>query len=124
MMSIKWPDFWLPPVNLYNVPRIEMSEEAGRYESKMKQDSELEATLKERGNRYGDFCDHAVLTQNIKIVMQSGRRWNDLAPYQTEALEMIAHKIGRILNGDPDYFDSWRDIAGYATLVDKELTGE
>jgi len=35
-----------------------------------------------------------------------------------EALEMIAHKIGRILNGDPNYADSWHDIAGYAKLAE------
>jgi hypothetical protein len=42
---------------------------------------------------------------------------------QWEALEMIAHKIGRIVNGDPDYADSWIDIAGYAKLVADELQG-
>jgi hypothetical protein len=36
---------------------------------------------------------------------------------------MIAHKIGRILNGDPDYIDSWDDIAGYAKLVADRLRG-
>jgi hypothetical protein len=36
---------------------------------------------------------------------------------------MIVHKIGRILNGDPNYDDSWADIAGYAQLVVKELNG-
>ena len=30
---------------------------------------------------------------------------------------MIAHKIGRILNGDPNYLDSWIDIVGYAQLI-------
>ena len=34
---------------------------------------------------------------------------------------MIAHKIGRIINGDPDYDDSWADIAGYAKLVSDRL---
>jgi hypothetical protein len=42
---------------------------------------------------------------------------------QAEALEMIANKIARILNGDPDYADSWTDIAGYATLVAERLNG-
>jgi hypothetical protein len=42
---------------------------------------------------------------------------------QSEALEMIAHKIARILNGDPNYVDSWLDIAGYATLVAERLNG-
>ena len=42
---------------------------------------------------------------------------------QQEALDMIAHKIGRIINGDPDYADSWDDIAGYAKLVGDRLRG-
>lgn len=42
-------------------------------------------------------------------------------PDMREALEMIAHKIGRILAGDPAYDDSWVDIAGYATRVAERL---
>jgi hypothetical protein len=38
-----------------------------------------------------------------------------------EALEMLAHKTGRILNGDPAYADSWHDIAGYVRLVEQRL---
>jgi hypothetical protein len=37
---------------------------------------------------------------------------------------MIAHKIGRIINGDPDYIDSWDDIAGYAKLVADRLRSD
>ena len=43
---------------------------------------------------------------------------------QVEALDMIATKIARILNGNPDHVDSWIDIAGYATLVADRLKGE
>ena len=78
-------------------------------------------TLSERGNRYGDFNSHALITQNIKRVMQDTGNWNKLSDAQKECLEMIAHKIGRILNGDPGYKDSWHDIVGYAKLVDDEL---
>jgi len=46
-----------------------------------------------------------------------------LAHDQQEALDMICHKIGRILNGDPDYADNWHDIAGYAQLVADRLNG-
>jgi len=35
--------------------------------------------------------------------------------------DMIANKLGRILNGDPNYADSWMDIAGYAKLVADRL---
>ena len=45
-------------------------------------------------------------------------------PDQREALEMIQHKVARILNGDPTYTDNWIDIAGYATLVANRLEKE
>lgn len=82
----------------------------------------IDKTLEERESRYGDFKGHADVTQAIKKAMEGGRNWNrGLSSSQREALEMIAHKIGRILNGDPDYLDSWHDIAGYARLVEMEL---
>lgn len=81
------------------------------------------ATLSERGKRYGSFKGHAEITQRIKGAMAETEGWKRLSPSQREALEMVAHKIGRILNGDPNYADSWHDIAGYASLVDKELSG-
>lgn len=83
--------------------------------------SDIQQTLNERGNRYGEFNEHARITQEIKNVLQSGRSWETCNASQREALEMIAHKLGRIVNGDPNYDDSWRDIAGYAQLVVNEL---
>lgn len=80
-------------------------------------------TLSERGNRYGRFEDHAMLAQALKYEMRRAPKWRQLADDQREALEMIQHKIARILNGDPDYADSWHDIAGYATLIDDRLNG-
>ena len=86
----------------------------------------VDTILQERGNRYGKFSGHASVTQSFKRVMQDSPNWNklDLTPSMRESLEMIAHKIGRILNGDPTYDDSWIDIAGYAQLVVDELHGE
>jgi len=77
--------------------------------------------LEDRGKRYGSFVGHAELTQELKVVMSTREGWKNLASDQREALEMIAHKIGRIINGDPDYIDSWQDIAGYAQLVKDRL---
>lgn len=81
-------------------------------------------TLAERGSRYGDFRAHAEITQGLKGVMQQTPGWWRLTASMKESLEMIAHKVGRILNGDPNYDDSWLDIAGYATLVVDELRDE
>jgi hypothetical protein len=83
-------------------------------------------TLSERGQRYGKFTGHAEVTQDLKQVVNHHllKRGKLLAPDQQEAIDMIMHKIGRIVNGDPDYADSWHDIAGYAKLVDDRLNGK
>lgn len=86
--------------------------------------SDIDSVLAERGSRYGTFENHAYITQSIKKAMHRSNNWDKLKPDQTEALEMVAHKIGRILNGDPDYLDSWVDIVGYTELVVKRLKGE
>nr|DAR03011.1 MAG TPA: hypothetical protein [Caudoviricetes sp.] len=83
-----------------------------------------EALITERGNRYGKFKDSAEIMQSLKDTMRDVDGWNNLTASQKEALDMIQHKIGRILNGDPTYDDSWKDIAGYATLIVNELNGE
>jgi hypothetical protein len=47
-----------------------------------------------------------------------------LLPHQRESLDMIQHKISRILNGDPNIVDSWADIAGYAHIVAIRIPGK
>ena len=81
----------------------------------------IEKVLAERGSRYGEFVDHAFITQSIKRAMENSLNWKRLSDDMKEALEMIAHKMGRILNGDPEYIDSWTDIVGYAKLVEDYL---
>ena len=88
--------------------------------------STIDKTLEERGARYGSFTGHAEITQGLRDVMKNATtsKWADLSDAQKEALEMVAHKIGRILNGDPTYIDSWTDIIGYTRLVEKRLIEE
>lgn len=83
--------------------------------------STVDSTLAERGQRYGQFTGHADITQGIKKVMHAAPKWAGLQNDQKEALEMVAHKIGRVLNGDPNYIDSWHDIIGYTRLVEARL---
>lgn len=87
--------------------------------------ADIATTLQERGQRYGNFKGHSEVTQDLKRVIADhlADRTKRLDPDQQEALDMIAHKIGRIINGDPDYADSWHDIAGYAQLVADRLNG-
>lgn len=85
---------------------------------------EVRDILKVRGTTHGDYSDHSRITQNIKSVMHDSPNWNKLSADQTETLEMVAHKIGRILAGNPDFRDHWDDIAGYATLSADRVKGE
>lgn len=80
--------------------------------------------LNERGSRYGAFSDNAYTAQQLKKILRRGRNWYALKPHQAEALEMIMHKAARIINGDADYADSWRDIQGYAKLGETVSMGE
>lgn len=80
--------------------------------------------IEERGKVYGHFADGALIMRGLKEQMHKAPGWKNLRLAQQEALDMIQHKIGRILNGDPDYIDNWDDIAGYSQLVSKLLRGE
>lgn len=82
---------------------------------------ETKDLLAERGKTHGDFVVHAGITQDIKRIMQRYDGWAKLSDTQKESLEMIAHKIGRIIAGDPNHKDHWDDIAGYAKLVGDRL---
>lgn len=84
--------------------------------------ADIQTVLSERGLRYGNFMRQAQITADFKGIMRAYVAWEDvLAPDQREALEMIAVKLARILNGDPNYADNWRDIEGYARLVANRL---
>lgn len=85
----------------------------------------VDTTLNERAQEYGKFKDGANLMQSIKRLLSDHATRHDKTFHddQWEALEMIVHKIARIVNGNPDKVDHWVDIAGYATLVADRLQG-
>lgn len=90
--------------------------------------AEIAETLVERGKRYGKFTGHAKVSQDLQEAVRIGfanrpdkMGLEDLDDDMREAIFMICHKMGRIVNGDPFYADSWVDIAGYAKLVSDRL---
>lgn len=87
--------------------------------------TDINALLAERGRTHGDYVTHALITQDLKRVINHhvgdlDRRLDD---DMQETLDMIAHKIGRIIAGNAAEPDHWRDIAGYAQLVANRLEG-
>ena len=66
---------------------------------------DIQQTLDERGNRYGDWKNHAQISQDIQNAIikgwfnrGDGQDFGDIPAYMTEALTMISNKIGRIIN--------------------------
>lgn len=86
-------------------------------------------TLATRASSHGDFIENGAYMQGFKTMCRNAPNWiairpdaTILQPFQKEAIDMICHKLGRILCGDPNFVDHWHDIAGYATLVENILT--
>ena len=82
---------------------------------------DVEETLGQREERYGEYVKVAVTAQWLKDIMRAGDSWSGMEPYMQESLDLIANKLARIVNGDPFYDDSWHDVGGYAKLVEIEL---
>lgn len=84
----------------------------------------VESILNERGSRYGNYLTQATIAEALWVNLADALVKKEVAADQANALHMICTKLARIVNGDPDYADSWRDIAGYATLVADRLEGK
>ena len=82
----------------------------------------IQDTLSERAKTHGDFGANAIIVQDLKDRKKVSENWDSLPKCQKESLEMIQHKIGRILSGNSNEPDHWKDISGYATLVFNILT--
>lgn len=99
----------------------------------------VKAVLNQRGERYGDFTNHAQIAQDLQDVLRgkltsivedgtaaelnvfASFGWRNLSKVQRQALTVICDKLARIISGDPNYDDNWIDIQGYARLVQERL---
>jgi len=85
--------------------------------------TDIYALIERRTRTHGEYEVQAAITQDLKRTIKHhvadlDRRLDD---DMQEALDMIVHKIGRIIAGDPTEPDHWADIAGYAHLVANRL---
>jgi hypothetical protein len=62
-----------------------------------------QALLAQRGTTHGDYAIMSLRIQDLKSVMRRGKNWDAMSAPQKEALELIATKIGRIIEGDPNF---------------------
>lgn len=84
----------------------------------------VDKLLDDRASRYGNYVQVATVTEALWCNLAAALAGKEVAPDQADALRMICTKLARIVNGDPNYPDSWFDVAGYATLVGERLLGK
>ena len=79
--------------------------------------SAREPLLAERQKTHGDFTQNAEISQQLKRVFRQYEVPMHIR--HKEALDMIALKLSRILSGQADFADHWKDLAGYAKLAEE-----
>lgn len=90
----------------------------------MSNQQQLDEVITQRRGRYGPLIESGEVAMNLEDYLRSLPGWERLAYDQREALAMVMHKISRIMCGDPNYDDSWVDIAGYSQNVVNRLREE
>lgn len=70
--------------------------------------------LDQRSGTHGDFTEWALVSQQLKHALHTAPRWDIMSAVQREVLDAVAGKLARIVTGDPDFLDHYRDIVGYA----------
>lgn len=71
-----------------------------------------------RDHQHGGIDAVGNVAQNIKAAIRSGQNWHRLTNGEREALDMIAHKLARVLSGaNPHDTEHWEDLAGYPQAV-------
>lgn len=69
-----------------------------------------------RENTHGNFDTVAAIAQAIKTELRTGDTYHEMTAGQAEALDLLATKMARIVNGDASFPDHWDDVIGYGRL--------
>lgn len=85
--------------------------------------SETENLLDERHKTHGLWSDFAWVARGMKeiVVLYQRRSGKTLSNEHQESIDMILHKVARIVTGDANVKDHWDDTAGYAVLGSKAV---
>ncbi|MBV7388998.1 hypothetical protein KRX11_10195 [Pasteurellaceae bacterium TAE3-ERU1] len=74
---------------------------------------DINETLDERATTHGDFITGST---TFKAFMNEVNKSTTLDSAQYYGVSMIVGKLVRIIHGNANEIDHWRDIVGYATL--------
>jgi hypothetical protein len=81
----------------------------------------IDEILNERRHTHGPYTEQARVSQMLKEIARATSRWNHLPMHQKESVDMIMHKLARVLTGDNSFRDHWDDISGYSILSANEI---
>lgn len=91
---------------------------------------ERDPLLVERQKTHGSFERNAAISQKLKQVFRNQgpagveeTGFYDMRLDHREALDMIALKLSRILSGQANFKDHWKDLAGYSKLGEEACDG-
>jgi len=121
MMPPKTEEPEIGSAPMYGVSESELASNPNYRNLAAAEDNTVEQVLEERGNDYGDYASKAQFIQGVKYLMRTSPSWEAMDADMRESMEMIAHKMGRVVYGDPTHKDNFLDIAGYAKLVADRL---
>jgi len=85
---------------------------------------EINELLEERGKTHGDIVIQSYFSQEMKSVLRASPHWKKMSSVKRECLEMVVHKIARILAGNHEERDHYYDIIGYTQLILNEIEKE
>lgn len=122
------PEVLKPEYNQH-FSKAEMSDELlikyGYYGGEQKDTKiSIEETLKQRGEAYGEFSHNLDCVSRIVDAMKEcrDRRFSyrsDIESKLDAEFHYLAIKLARIA-ANPEHTDSYHDLAGYATLMERE----
>ena len=81
----------------------------------------IDAIIAAHESSHGDFTGNATTAQALKYVMRQGKNWEEMPAWMRESLEQMQTKVARILAGDFNDPDHWKDLQGYPRLVETRL---
>lgn len=81
-------------------------------------------TIPNRDDQHGGMEAVGSISQRLKDVLRTGANWQHLSNAQREALDMMMHKVARIMSGDLTVKDHWIDAGGYPLCIARQMEDE
>jgi hypothetical protein len=80
----------------------------------------IQQILDEREKTHGDFHEVAKTFEALISAIPTEK----LSAMTLLSINVILQKVARIVNGDQNFEDHWRDISGYAELCCRGIIGK